>query len=162
LGTTALPATRTKPGAASPDTGSGSLGNYIKHVVIIVQENHSFDNLFAHFPGADGVSRGKNKDGGWTKLKESNLYSQFDLDNSHLAFTAEYDGGEMDGWSAVYVSNKRCPTCAYKYVNPDQIKPYWTMAQQYGLADHMFTTETSGSFNGAPRFDSRRHCAELV
>ena len=147
-GSSALPAARALSRAASPDTGSGSIGNDIKHVVIIVQENHSFDNLFAHFPGADGAGRGENVEGQWVKLGESNLYSKLDFDNSHLAFTADYDGGKMDGWSAVYVSNKPCPTCAYKYVNPNQIKPYWTMAQQYGLADHMFTSETSGSFNG--------------
>ena len=30
----------------------------IKHVVILMQENHSFDNMFGLFPGADGVSVG--------------------------------------------------------------------------------------------------------
>jgi phospholipase C len=144
FGTTVL------PGKASAQSGStsGSVGKYIQHVVIIVQENHSFDNLFAHFPGADGASRGKNAEGQWVKLKKSNLYSSKLLDNSHLAFTVEYDSGKMDGFSAVYVDSRPCPTCAYEYVNPNQIKPYWTMAQQYGLADHMFTSETSGSFNG--------------
>jgi phospholipase C len=144
FGTTVLPG----KASAQPDSGSGSIGNYIKHVVIIVQENHSFDNLFAHFPGADGASRGKNAEGQWVKLKKSNLYSPKLLDNSHLAFTVDYDSGKMDGFSAVYVDSRPCPTCAYEFVNPDQIKPYWTMAQQYGLADHMFTSETSGSFNG--------------
>ena len=33
----------------------------IKHVVLIVQENRSFDNLFAKFPGANGATRGKEK-----------------------------------------------------------------------------------------------------
>ena len=144
FGTTVL------PGKASAQSGStsGSVGKYIQHVVIIVQENHSFDNLFAHFPGADGASRGKNAEGQWVKLKKSNLYSSKLLDNSHLAFTVEYDSGKMDGFSAVYVDSRPCPTCAYEYVNPNQIKPYWTMAQQYGLADRMFTSETSRSFNG--------------
>jgi phospholipase C len=142
LGTSVLPGN----GSAQPD--SSSVGNYIQHVVIIVQENHSFDNLFAHFPGADGASRGKNAEGQWVKLEKSNLYSSELLDNSHLAFTVDYDKGKMDGFSAVYVDSKPCPKCAYKFVNPNEIKPYWSMAQQYGLADHMFTTETSGSFNG--------------
>ncbi len=147
LGANALPAVRAPSRTISPDTGSGSIGN-IKHVVIIVQENHSFDNLFAHFPGADGASRGKNAEGQWVRLEKSDLYSPEALNNSHLAWGVDYDKGKMDGFSAVYVSSRPCATCAYKYVNPNQIKPYWTMAQQYGLADHMFTTETSGSFNG--------------
>ena len=28
----------------------------IEHVVIIVRENHTFDNDFGRFPGADGAS----------------------------------------------------------------------------------------------------------
>src|SRR5205085_3606354 len=28
----------------------------IKHVVVVVKENHTFDNYFGSFPGADGIS----------------------------------------------------------------------------------------------------------
>ncbi len=38
-------------------------GKYIKHIVVLVQENRSFDNLFATFPGADGATRGETHDG---------------------------------------------------------------------------------------------------
>ncbi len=31
----------------------------IKHVVVVIQENRSFDNFFATFPGADGTKSGK-------------------------------------------------------------------------------------------------------
>ncbi|MFZ0031371.1 MAG: alkaline phosphatase family protein, partial [Candidatus Cybelea sp.] len=31
----------------------------IDHVVIVIQENRSFDNFFATFPGADGTKTGK-------------------------------------------------------------------------------------------------------
>jgi phospholipase C len=129
-------------------TQSGSIGNYIKHVVIVVQENHSFDNLFATFPGADGATKGMMSNGKTIKLKEGKLYSPKLFENSHAAFVVDYDGGKMDGWNLVYVGSVSCPKCAYEYVNPKQIQPYWTMAQQYGLADHMFPTETSGSFTG--------------
>ena len=30
----------------------------IKHFVALMQENHSFDNYFGTFPGADGIPRG--------------------------------------------------------------------------------------------------------
>jgi phospholipase C len=130
-----------------------SPGSYIKHVVIMVQENHSFDNLFATFPGADGTTSGKMSTGKTIKLKESNLFQSIGLNNSHLAFTEDYDGGKMDGWNLVFVfprgqSPQRCMRCVYEYVNPSQIAPYWTMAKEYVLADHTYTTESSGSFNG--------------
>ena len=37
-------------------------------------------------------------------------------------------------------------TLPYQYVNPDQVQPYWTMATDYALADHLFQTQGSGSF----------------
>ena len=122
-------------------------GDYIKHVVILVQENRSFDNLFATFPNADGATRGKNSDGKWVDLKSEQLYSHLALENSRAAFQVDYDGGKMDGWNLVYANSGPCPTCAYAYVNPAEIQPYWAMAQQYVLADHMFPSESSGSFS---------------
>src|ERR1700722_10545726 len=53
----------TLPSWLSPAAGSGSGGssNYISHVVVVIQENRSFDDLFATFPGADGATQGKEK-----------------------------------------------------------------------------------------------------
>ena len=43
-----------------PAAGVGMLASSpIKHVIIVIQENRSFDNLFATFPGADGTKTGK-------------------------------------------------------------------------------------------------------
>ena len=80
-------------------------------------------------------------------LKKSHLYNPKLYQNSRAAFQVDYNGGLMDGWSNVYVNRKPCPTCAYAYVDPAQIKPYWAMAKQYVLADHMFPTENSGDFS---------------
>ncbi len=44
-------AVRRAQAAAASDTGI----HKIKHVVIIMQENHSFDNYFGTYPGADGI-----------------------------------------------------------------------------------------------------------
>jgi phospholipase C len=45
-----------------------------------------------------------------------------------------------------------CPgkagSAVYQYVNPSELQPYWTMAEQYVLADHMFQSQGSGSFTG--------------
>ena len=146
-------------GASACSSGAGSPGNalplvemrnsqsseYISHVVIVVQENRSFDNLFATFPGADGTTQGLLNNGDYVKLKQRNLESELVLDNSWKAFQVDYDGGKMDGFNLVWVNEHPC-TCAYQYVKPAQIKPYWTMAQQYVLGDHMFPTQASGSF----------------
>src|SRR5581483_1775049 len=44
------------PSAVQADTGCGWVCTQIQHVVIIEKENHTFDNMFARFPGADGTT----------------------------------------------------------------------------------------------------------
>ena len=144
-GTGAVPATQPQAHERFA-SGSGPSG-YIQHVVIVIQENRSFDNLFATFPHADGATTGLTHTGQTVKLKARKLASTLVLNNSHLAFNIDYDKGKMDGFDLVYVNEHQC-TCAYQYVKPSTIKPYWQMAKQYVLADHMFTSQSSGSFTG--------------
>ena len=125
-----------------------SSGNYISHVVILIQENRTYDNLFATFPGGDGTTQGLMHNGHSIPLKESNLFSRLNANNGYQAFVTDYDGGKMDGFDLVWVNDRPCPRCVYQYVNPSLIQPYWSIAQNYVLADHMFATQFSGSFNG--------------
>ncbi len=51
----------------------------------------------------------------------------------------------MNGFDTVPIG--RTPgTYVYQYVDPQQIAPYWDLAQQYVLSDHTFQTQGSGSF----------------
>ncbi len=56
----------------------------------------------------------------------------------------DWDGGRMDGFSNWGVKNGQYQ--AYAYVDQSEIGPYWSLAQQYVLADEMFPTEFGGSF----------------
>ncbi len=51
----AVPAALAAPAAAAPSAVSEQGIHKIKHVVIIMQENRSFDSYFGTFPGADGI-----------------------------------------------------------------------------------------------------------
>ncbi len=131
-------------------TAKGPSGSTpISHVVIVIQENRSFDDLFATFPGADGATHGKTEGGGQVPLKKVALDYPCDFGHSYSGFLTDYDGGKMDGFNLEGGSPK-CPgqagTRPYQYVDPAQIAPYWDMAEQYVLADHMFQTQGSGSF----------------
>ena len=139
------PATSSVLPQSSP---AGVSGTYIKHVVIMIQENRSFDNLFAQFPGADGATSGLIHTGQSIPLQKANLYSQIDGQNAHFAFNKEYDRGRMDGFDEVAVAGQYGSTYVYQYVDPAQIQPYWKLAKEYALADHMFQTQGSGSFAG--------------
>ncbi|MGC9992723.1 MAG: alkaline phosphatase family protein [Candidatus Cybelea sp.] len=129
---------------------SGS-GSPIQHVVLIVQENRTFNNLFATFPGATGATVGKERINGVTKsinLKETPLVFKRNLSHSYPGFLKAYDGGKMDGFNTVGLPSNGRPEGAapYKYVNPSDIAPYWSLAEAYGLANAMFTTQGSESF----------------
>ncbi|HVN68223.1 MAG TPA: alkaline phosphatase family protein [Candidatus Binatia bacterium] len=132
-------------------------GKYFTHIVVLIQENRSFDNLFATFPGADGATRGKMKvlEGSkyvdkWTTLRPHALLMRTDLNHCHAAFVTAYDGGKMDGFNLEHTNvcgaGQPAGTLPYQYVDPSQIRPYWELAQQYVLADHTFQTQGSGSF----------------
>lgn len=119
---------------------------YIKHVIVVIQENRSFDNLFARFPGAYGATEGKMSNGQVVKLKKSNLSFPYDFGHSWQVFLRDYDGGKMDGFNLERLGHGTAGAAPYQYVDPKQIEPYWEMAKSYVLADHMFQTQGSGSF----------------
>ncbi len=132
-----------RPNASSPDAASTK---YIKHVIIMIQENRSFDNLFATFPGADGATSGTMHNGKVIPLKKRSLNAQ-DINHNYPTYLLDYDGGKMDGFNLSKIGiDTPAGKYPYQYVNPAQIKPYWTIAEQYALADHLFQTQGSGSF----------------
>ena len=131
---------------------SGSSGsNLIQHVVLVIQENRTFDDFFATFPGADGATGGMMKTPSgdqYVQLKKVALAEPCDFGHSWLAYRRDWDKGKMDAFNLEGGGN--CPgqagTRPYQYVKPSQIAPYWTIASLWVLGDQMFTTQGSGSF----------------
>ena len=67
-----------------------------------------------------------------------------DLRHDWNSSMVDWNNGAMDGFSHWGIKNGQY--LAYDYIEHSQIQPYWTMAQQYVLADEMFPTEFGGSF----------------
>ena len=127
--------------AAAPPTTTP-----IKHIVIVIQENRSFDNFFATYPGANGHRKGETSYHRWVPLVKADLKGQ-DIGHMHFTWLREYDQGKMDGFNLLYFdTGGPARLYPYQYVDPAQIAPYWSMARQYALADRMFQTQSSGSF----------------
>ena len=128
----------------------------ITHVVLIVQENRSFNDFFAQYPGADGTITGKVAKEkscsppiakGKIPLAKVPLLVPKDLNHRYAGYLASYHKGRMDGFDrALFGSGIPECTYPYQYTDPAEIQPYWIMAQQYTLAEHMFTTQGSDSF----------------
>lgn len=117
----------------------------IAHVVIIVQENRSFNNLFYGFPGAKTAGSGRKSNGTVVALKSTPLAEQYDVGHSHGAWLAAYDRGKMDGFD-LESSRPPTPLAAYGYVQRTDVEPYWALASQYTLEDEFFQTNTGPSY----------------
>jgi phospholipase C len=114
-------------------------GSPIQHIVIIMQENRSFDNLFNGYPGADTVQGGMNGDE-LVPLKPVALGDSRDLSHSHMRWLKDWDNGQMDGFAQ---DGSLLP---YSYVPRQDVEEYWSLAQQYVIGDHMFQSNTGPSF----------------
>ena len=117
----------------------------IKHIVFIIKENHSFDNLFAHFPGADGTSTamvGNQR----VPLGVTPDHLPFDISHSGNAASNAVNGGKMNHFyllpGAVQFGHDYADT-AY---SQSEIPNYWAYAHHFTLADRFFSTIMGPSF----------------
>lgn len=138
-------------------------GGKIHHVVIIMQENRSFDNLFHDYPGADTANYGYGH-GKKYVLQPWSFTEQHDISHAHIQFLVDYDHGKGDGFNLEFTgfvpgcgnpANK--PSCwaflgseyypvAFSFVPQSETKPYWTMAHEYALGDHTFASNNGPSY----------------
>jgi phospholipase C len=124
----------------------------IQHVVIIVQENRSVDNLFHGLPGADTANYGYNSLGQQVTLQPIPLTAHYDISHQHTAYVTEYAGGKLDGFNLAKSRCQRGMHCppravrAYAYVPQGEVQPYFSLAEQYAFADRMFQTNQGPSF----------------
>ena len=118
----------------------------IKHVIIVIQENRSFDNIFAGYPGADAPTYGYEHDGTTVPLRPS-TFNATDYGHDYATSIIQENNGKMNGFD-LNVPNMPAhpPKYNYTYLQRSLVAPYWSMARQYVLADHMFPTEVGPSF----------------
>jgi phospholipase C len=123
-----------------------SAADPIQHIVVFFQENHTFDNYFGMFPGADGIS-GKTiclpqTPGSKVCVSPSHSSTLTPVDMNHDWNTAheDYDGGKMDA----FVYSEGNPL-TMSYFDQTDLPRYWKAAQNYVLCDRYFTSVMSES-----------------
>src|SRR5579859_1182591 len=145
--------------ALAPNSGI----HLIKHVIIITQENRSFDNYFGKFPGlppGDGIPKGvclhdrRYSSPGhpvcrrpWADHHDSNGNNPHDAASS----AADISGGKMTGF-VTEAEKKLCkpkPALCHPdvmgYHTGSDIPNYWAYAKNFVLQDHFF--EAPGSWS---------------
>src|SRR5260221_10691944 len=75
--------------------------NPIKHIVIMVKENRSFDSMFGTFPGADGATTYTDPQGKVHPLNHQPDQLFVIILHDHGAFLIAYGHGKMDGFSKI-------------------------------------------------------------
>ncbi len=160
-------ASTTQTITATPQTGGI---HKIQHVVVIMQENRSFDSYFGTYPGADGIPM---KDGQPTVCVPDPIlghcvrpfHDRQDRNlggpHSQVNASADINGGRMDGFVREQtLARSGCeqlfnPACGRGQASglPDvmgyhdgaDIPNYWTYARDFVLDDHMFQSDASWS-----------------
>ena len=147
---------------------------HFQHVVVIVQENRSVDNMFQGLcappygnsnscstnpgPGQYNVQTSKWLDAsnarGYTQPQPVDFSAGYDLDHGHLAFQQMCNNQfalntpcKMDGASRVFCYNT-CPSKPqFRYIDNSTgiLNPYLDIATQYGFANYMFETNQGPS-----------------
>ena len=153
-----------KPAKRPPPPVAGAI-HKIKHVVIIMQENHSFDNYFGTYPGADGIPGLAGHPGTVPCVPDpraghcdtpyhDDQYTPAGGPHYQQDAVADVDHGKMDGFIATVESGGSgldtdklgCtaeamqPGCVdvMGYHDKTEIPNYWTYAKDFVLQDHMF------------------------
>ena len=139
----------------------------IKHIIVIMQENRSFDEYFGIYPGADGIPMQNGvptvcvpDPSTKTCVKPYHNPKDINAGGPHAAASAVTDiaGGKMDGFITSFrnaqksCTNPDTPGCV-KGVTPDvmgwhdarEIPNYWAYAGNFVLQDHMFEPNASWS-----------------
>jgi phospholipase C len=139
----------------------------IKHVIVIMQENRSFDSYFGTFPGADGIPMTNGRSticvpdpahGGCVRAFHDPKDVNTGGPHGHGPALADIHGGAMDGFISQSESAhnncigplepdclSRSPTDVMGYHNAGDIPNYWAYARNFVLQDRMFEPTASWS-----------------
>jgi phospholipase C len=151
--------------SSSPPATSGI--HKIKHVIVIMQENRSFDSYFGTFPGADGIPMNNGRPAVCLPDSQTHICVKPYLDHADVNgggphgqdnATADIDGGAMDGFVGEAIQARTgCadptnPACR-NTMTPDvmgyhvqgDIPNYWSYARNFVLQDHMYEPNASWS-----------------
>ena len=128
----------------------------IQHVVIVVQENRSFNDLLYGFPGATTQSYGYDSSNNKIDLVPIPLETSWDLEHDASGFFAACNGTgsipgtncQMNGFNHEFTDcYGSCPYAhpQYGYVPHSETKPYFDMGKQYVVADQMYASNLDAS-----------------
>ena len=131
---------------ASPTDGNISNDIPIKHIIVIIQGRHSFDNYFGTFPNVDGYPNDIRVPINPFNSNSSSFVEPFHFEEKKSykprddpsAYHVSYNNGSMNGF--VYANRNDSGQGRYtvSYYDERDIPFYWQFASKYVLAERFF------------------------
>lgn len=141
------------PGLTVPAQADSITTTPIQHLVVLMQENHSFDNYFGTYPGADGFPEGvcmpvdpDDPSAGCVEPWHIGNQSISDLSHSASTYREQFNEGKMDGFVSALNRRKQDGRLAMGYYDDRDLPYYWNLADEYVLFDRFFSSASEGSF----------------
>ena len=118
----------------------------ITHVVFMVKENRTFDNMFGTFPGADGARTYVGQDGHLYPLGHEADHLTRDVSHYFSVAKQAYDYGKLDKFYKTDGAIQNGLDVADMQFHKADIPNYWSYAQHFALDDHFFSNVMGPSF----------------
>lgn len=138
---------------AGPAQAVSQTNTPIKHLVVLMQENHTFDNYFGTYPGADGLPSGTkmpvnpaNPSAGYIIPWHIGTTTITDISHNSATYLQQFDDGKWDGFVSALNLHNQDGKIAMGYYDSQDIPFYWNLAGNYVLFDHFFSSAKDGSF----------------
>jgi phospholipase C len=122
----------------------------IKHVIVVMQSGHSFDNYFGTRHGVSGIPSGVCLilvAGSPGCVKPYHLdpgQSRAGLSDTLSVTQRSINGGKMDGFARAQ-PNASIGATSMGYLNRQDLPYYWNLADRFTLYDHFFATSRAGA-----------------
>jgi phospholipase C len=140
-------------GAAShggPAAAGSRASSPIKHVVVLYQENHSFNDLLGDLCVTEGGRCAGTTTGEISNGRKIALTAESDVTPSvgHEPSdqVAAINGGAMNGWDHVAQCDKSFSYRCLTQVHAGRVPTLWTLADTYAISDRTFETNASASW----------------
>lgn len=119
----------------------------IQHVIFIIKENRSFDSFYGTFPGANGATTATISTGQTINMGHQADQMPNDI-TGHGWFDAitGMDGGKMDRFDLVTAGSVNGDYLGFQQLHQSDIPNYWKYAQNFVIADNMFSSLQGASF----------------
>jgi phospholipase C len=139
-------------GSRSASAAGDKVKTPIEHLIVVMQQNHTFDNFFGTYPGANGFPEDTCLPNSLSN-KKAPCVAPFlvgsrtlsDLSHSTNTFQAQYQTGKMNGFVAALNNLSQDGELAMGYYDDGDIPYYWNLADQYVLFDNYFSSAHTGS-----------------